>query len=562
MADNAKLFTIQISTTAGVPYGLCFVQAFDSTGAARKAIWTDRAKTLPSVAGSLLNLDGDTSGRVSFYGDGVYRLIFRAAGDDGTNSPILVLENVQIVDAEEAYDGPTASFTIESHEESNLSGQGRQAASTSAQSGTTLNLALFDADGATYLVPGTASLLTFQYVSIEGYADGARITLECITNPFRLRAKRAADSSATYNLSIGRDFYMPVGSSVDLELRSSVWYERSRVVAGVAYDQFEGTGVASAASLVLPGADTVLITGTVTITNIYWILTGEVAPPGTKVDLRFSGATTVTDGGNIALDGDLVTANGTILGLVSIGTAGWQERFRKPTGASVVTLGSGATPSIKGTGAGDVNTVGVLVTGNNDLVAVTRLTDPVKGKVITIVNDNTLGSADLTYVSLRKIFQHAASASAGYLSLEFGADFAMVLGETLTLVCLEDSSAVLYWKETARQENSTIWPEIEVTGLTTFAPWRPYHTLVDAGTATIATMTPYGRASNRIFRFRGKTGISNTTFTPDAAPTAGEIMMSGGGNGNLGNDFETLAFFLHENFVGTKYWVSLNVSGS
>lgn len=553
MADHAKIWTQQFIDEDGVPYGLCYAQCYEVTGSTRLAVWTDRDKTEPTTSGTVGDIDADTSGRLTLYGDGVYRILIRAAGDDGSGAPIATFEGVQLVDAEEAYDGTDSTFTLEAFEESVLSGQGRQAAPASAQSGTTLDLSLFDVAGGTYMVAGTASLLTFQYITTEDYENGARVTLRCTTNPFKLLARRSTNSSATYNLEIGRDFLMTVGSSIDLELRSGLWYECARFVYDAAYDKAEGTGVASAADLIVPGGSMVKVTGTTNITNVYWVQTSVAAPPGTDLELYFTGILTVSDGGgNVALNGDLTTAAGTVLGLRSLGVAGWVERYRSPSGELTSSL-VGGTPSGKG--------APVVYTTGTDHTTVTRIIDPVLGKRITIVNnDTTSQTAADTYTSARRQFSHEASASEGYLSLQYGDNYQMIAGDTLTLVCLLNGSGVKYWKEEGRTETSAIWPMIELTSASTnIGLWRPYHTVnVAGGACTIDTMnvTGLGVGSSRVFSIRGKTGTSACGFNHQATPTAGTVMIASGNN--IGTEHEVLAFVLQSNYAGTEFWVSVN----
>lgn len=490
MATHAKLWTETFNDGDGVPYGLCYAQFYDVTGSTRKAVWTNRDKTTPSVSGTLLDIDGDANGRVRAYGDGVYRILVRAAGDDGSNAPIATFEGVQLVDAEEAYDGDTDPFTLESFEEDVLAGQGRQASATGDQSGTTLDLSLFDVAGGTYLVEGTAALLTFQYMTVEDYTAGARITVECTTYPIKLRARRSGEASGSYNLEIGRDFFMPVGSSIDLELRSGVWYERARFVYDAAYDKGQSGGVASATSMIVPGGTMVKVTGVSTIQNIYWVQGTEVAPPGTRLDLYFASTAIVSDGaGNIQLNGDFEAVAGASLGLISTGESSgalWVETYRNPAGGTVVTLGAGPTPSVKGTSSPDRSTAATTLLTGNDISDVTRLIDGVLGKTITIVSTNSLTPND-DYLNVRRRFQHAGSASVGYLSLQYDADFYMIPGDTLTLTCLSDGS-VLYWKEIARTTADVI-PEIDVPSGGSLAIWRNAHILNNTSGSSGVTIT-------------------------------------------------------------------------
>lgn len=78
--------------------------------------------------------------------------------------------------------------------------------------------------------------------------------------------------------------------------------------------------VASAAPVHLPaGADIIKVSGTTGFTNLY-----PVGQPGRQVVLIFTGALTVTDGGNLKLAGNFVTTADDTLRLVSDGTS-WYE---------------------------------------------------------------------------------------------------------------------------------------------------------------------------------------------------------------------------------------------
>jgi hypothetical protein len=84
------------------------------------------------------------------------------------------------------------------------------------------------------------------------------------------------------------------------------------------------TSVASAATLSPPvGQSFVVVTGTTTITNV------TIAPAGTRLTLGFAGACTVTDGGNLKINGDFVSTADDTLSLVSNGTS-WLETSRSP----------------------------------------------------------------------------------------------------------------------------------------------------------------------------------------------------------------------------------------
>jgi hypothetical protein len=77
--------------------------------------------------------------------------------------------------------------------------------------------------------------------------------------------------------------------------------------------------VASAAALTLPEySETITVSGTTTITSIV------ASHPGRRVTLLFSGALTVTDGSNLKLDGNFVTAANSTLTLICDGT-NWYE---------------------------------------------------------------------------------------------------------------------------------------------------------------------------------------------------------------------------------------------
>jgi microcystin-dependent protein len=100
---------------------------------------------------------------------------------------------------------------------------------------------------------------------------------------------------------------------------------------------FKGADVASASTVNLGNDGNFFnITGTTTITSI----TAKSA--GTVVWLRFTGVLTVTNGSNLKLNGNFVTAADSILQLVSDGT-NWYEVSRQPT--TTTFLGLNDTPS-------------------------------------------------------------------------------------------------------------------------------------------------------------------------------------------------------------------------
>lgn len=63
----------------GAPYAGVRVEHYAAGTSTPKTVWTDGAMAVPAAAPVV----GDTSGRVSFYGDGDYRLVVKAAVGDG-----------------------------------------------------------------------------------------------------------------------------------------------------------------------------------------------------------------------------------------------------------------------------------------------------------------------------------------------------------------------------------------------------------------------------------------------------------------------------------------------
>lgn len=94
----------------------------------------------------------------------------------------------------------------------------------------------------------------------------------------------------------------------------------------------KGADVASASSMTLGNDGNVFdITGTTTITSI------TAKPAGSIVILQFDGAVTVTDGSNLKLNGNFVSAAESVLSLYSDGT-NWHEFARQPTASNFVQL--------------------------------------------------------------------------------------------------------------------------------------------------------------------------------------------------------------------------------
>ncbi len=560
MADVAAFFTIQIIDSDGTPAGLCYVQAFEPTGMSRKAIWTDYAKTLPSGSGTLADLDGDDTGRVTFYGDGRYLLKFRAAGDDGSNTPLLILYDVDLTIAEPVYTGDTTDFDLAGFEERTLAGQGRQAVQTQAQqSGTAalLRLSRFDVAGSTYLAEGPASFTTYKQVTTEDYDDGARITVMCLTNPLRLRAKRSGDDSS-HNLEIGGDFLMSVGSSIDLELLNDVWYERSRFFYDTSYENMQNTGIASAGTIIAPGR-AVKITGTATINNIRWIVSGEPAPPGQRLDLYFTAGAIVGDNtGNVNLEGTFTGQAGATLSLISTGT-GWKEICRTGYVAPNVTQTLDAPD-----GSGRVSVAGtyeVYFTGEN-FDDIEQLTNPgTLGRIILIRFNGTLtDSPSESYTDCRKYVRDTADTGAGYIRLKPRTDFGTLPGDWLRLQLLLDESDVLYWEEIDRFEvatapdDSAIVPRIDqIDG--SIDVWRPSHRLRNASgdTVDIDTITPVPTPHRVVTLFYD--GDNNYSFNEDGnlwVASGSEIVMD-----EAGESFTFMSLALN----GSKGWVQID-SGS
>lgn len=100
------------------------------------------------------------------------------------------------------------------------------------------------------------------------------------------------------------------------------------------FKESKGADVASAGSMTLGNDGNFFdITGTTTITSI----TAKTA--GTCVKLQFDGILTVTDGSNLKLNGDFITAAESTLTLVSDGT-NWYEISRSPVLPAVGTSGN------------------------------------------------------------------------------------------------------------------------------------------------------------------------------------------------------------------------------
>jgi len=554
---SGKFWSEQFIDDSGAPYSDCYAQFFDEQGQARKAVWLDRAKTSPGTGGTTANVSGDATGRITVYGDGIYKVVVRASGDDGSNAPIATLEGVEMVAAEGEYDGPTSGFTLASLEERMEARQGRVATPTSAQSGTTLDLSKFSAAGGTYLVQGTSSLLTFQKITLEDYAEGARITVECGSYPIKLRAKRAFEGSG-YNIDIGGDFLMPVGSSIDLELRGGVWVERARKTYQHGYADIQATGIASAASITVPG-DTVLITGTTTINTISWVKSGELAPPGQKLVLIFADAGVVGDmTGNVDLDGTFTgqSGGGSTLVLVSTGT-GWNELARKDYVPPNVTqtLPSGNTPSVAGT-------YEVYYTGSN-FDDVKRLASPgTLGRQITIcpngykddgtVDDGPTGS----YTNSRKVFKHKALItgvlSDGYLDLKGGVDFSSLPGDVIRFQLLMDKDGLLFWKELERVETD-ITPLIRVASGSTINWWRPNHKIenVSGGDIDTDTISPSAGAHYLLTLYF----VAGDAFKWHST---GNCSMQSGGNATMSHAGMAFTFISMDANATGHQWVELD----
>lgn len=495
MSEFAKLWSKQFVDDEGEVFGNCYAEFWDVTGAARKLVWLNRNKTLPVAGGTLDDIEGDAEGWITAYGDGLYRIKIRASGDDGSGAPIRIFEGVQLLDNDPAYQGDTADFALDEFEERTLSGQGRQGVSTAAQSTSTIDLSLFDVAGSTYLVPGASG--TFQKVSVEDYTDGARITLECVTDTMRLRAKRAGEGSG-YNLQIGTDFIMSVGSSIDLELRSGEWYERGRFFYDAAYVNQQYPGIASATNVIATGR-AIRVTGSTEITRFYWVRSGESPAPGQRLDVHFTGTASVTDTGNIDLLSEFTAEAGATLSLIAVGTtteAGviWREISRSVGRAAktMQTLGDTATPSV----AADQP---FWTTGSN--------TDPVQvledpgylGRIITIYNggDPIEDGPTGTYVTTRKYFEHAAVTTEGYLFLKWECDFGTTPGDTLTLqVQYDPVNDVLFWKEINR---SMVYIKPKIPSGATLTWWRPQHQIYGGDSSPTAIMPIANGSADPLF---------------------------------------------------------------
>ena len=118
----------------------------------------------------------------------------------------------------------------------------------------------------------------------------------------------------------------------DSPINGMIWYDSTnsllKIYVGTSWSiiDFMGKGadVASAATTTLGDDGSFFdITGTTTITSITAKAAGKI------VYLQFDGVLTVTDGSNLKLDGNFVTAAGSVLTLISDGT-NWWEVARSP----------------------------------------------------------------------------------------------------------------------------------------------------------------------------------------------------------------------------------------
>ena len=144
----------------------------------------------------------------------------------------------------------------------------------------------------------------------------------------------------------------------------------------------QGANVASAASMTLgDDGNLFFVTGTTTITSI----TAKAA--GTFVVIKFTGVTTLTDGSNLVLNGNFLTAADYVIALISDGT-NWIEVSRQPFAAPTpVTLSDTATIA---TDAATGNYFRVTIAGNRTLGNPTNAVDGQK-ILWEVIQDGTGG---------------------------------------------------------------------------------------------------------------------------------------------------------------------------
>jgi hypothetical protein len=504
MADNAQHFTIQPVDADGDIYPLCYAEFFDSTGISRKAVWTNRAKTAPSAGGSTADVTGDTDGRISAYGDGVYTVVVRASGDTGSGTPIATLTTVLIQDSEPSYTGATSGWTLATFESRFMQGQFAVSEDSggAVTLGTTLALSVFDnyLTSRIFAVIGGGTIEEYTKLDEGALTNGAVIQLFGTVNTVKFTAKRSGDNISTHNLLIGEDLHLAVDDTITLRLWDGLWYLVSSHVLDKHYEHVVLGAVASATSITIPAqVRAVRITGTATIQNVWWLATSNMAPAGTVLDLLFDSALVVTDTtGNMDMGASFGAPAAGVLSLISDG-ANWRRRDSHdllPSSTAVLSAAD-ATPDV-----GDALTYYT----NGDNGALTHLMLPVEGKRITLVHNET-ATPNADYLNVRKLLTHESDATEGYMKLEWDRDFYMLPYDTIDLLCLVDSSAVNYWKEVSRTEDRTPTPELAADGLSAITPWKRCHVLSNGGgTVTISTLTaaPAGTMQQFIFQGPGK----------------------------------------------------------
>jgi len=115
------------------------------------------------------------------------------------------------------------------------------------------------------------------------------------------------------------------GDGFDLQTFIAKFQEETDLQAGGIFKWKKGADVASTASMTLgDDGNFFSITGTTGITSI------TAKTTGTEVKLRFNDVLTVTDGGNLKLQGNFVTANESVLVLISDDGVNWIEKSRSP----------------------------------------------------------------------------------------------------------------------------------------------------------------------------------------------------------------------------------------
>lgn len=544
MADFAKIFNQQFLDESGTPYALATAEFWDSAGASRKAVWTDREKTQPSTAGTLADITADDEGRIVAYGDGVYQVILRTSGGVIINT----FEGVQLVDTESSYTGDTSPFTLTDFEDRFRRGQYATNSVTGggAIAAPDFDLSLFDGTERIYKVTGgSGSILAYTLITPPTLTEGQTIILVGDSgDPVKFVA-RDSDPVETHNLDFGEDVYLRNGDVLTLWWDGSYWHVVSYRHMADFDSVLEGAGVASASAITLTTDDAVVkITGTTNIDNIWFLAASTMAPPGRKLDLLFAGALTVKHNtGNIQLGADFETAANAVLQLVSDGSNWHRRDSRDVADATPDTLNaSDATPTVTG--------ATIWYTGG-DNTTITRFDNPTHGKRITIIHNEATAPND-DYLNVRKEITHEDdTGTEGYISLRDDMPFYMLDGDTLDLICLTDASAVKYWREVSRHEDLDVAPEIDVTTGGTLVIWKPTHVLNNTTGDTVSitdiAAQPPGKIINFIYG-----GTNNVKFS-----TGGNLKVYSAGALSLSQPNELVTFLSTKSGSTSMDWTQV-----